>query len=109
MANNVLIFVDQGSDFTANIDVKHANGVVTDLSTYTINASFKKSYGTSQTHSFTTTKTNAANGNMQIKLTAETSSNVAFGRYVYDVVIDSSDLDITRRVQEGILTIKPGV
>ena len=46
---------------------------------------------------------------MQIKLTAEASSNVAFGRYVYDVVIDSSDLDITRRVQEGILTIKPGV
>ena len=43
------------------------------------------------------------------KLTAEASSNVAFGRYVYDVVIDSSDLDITRRVQEGILTIKPGV
>ena len=31
------------------------------------------------------------------------------GRYVYDMVIDSPNLDSTRRIIEGVLTIRPKV
>ena len=89
--------------------VKDDDGSVTNLSTFTANASFKKSYGTSQTHFFTTEILDATAGKIQLKLPAEASSNVAHGRYVYDMVIDSPNLDSTRRIIEGVLTIRPKV
>ena len=109
MATKVNIFADQGSDYTLDITVKDDDGSVTDLTTFTVNASFKKSYSTSQTHFFTTQVIDASAGTMKLKLPAETSSNVSYGKYVYDMVIDSTTLDSTRRVIEGILTIRPKV
>ena len=109
MATKVNIFADQGSDYTLDITVKDDDGSVTDLTTFTVNAHFKKSYGTSQTHNFSTQVIDDAAGTMKLKLPAETSSNVSSGKYVYDMVIDSTTLDSTRRVIEGILTIRPKV
>ena len=48
-------------------------------------------------------------GRIQLKLPAELSSNVVHGRYVYDMTIDSPTLDSTRRIIEGVLTIRPKV
>lgn len=109
MATKVNIFADQGSDYNLDLTVKDDDGSVTNLSTFTANASFKKSYGTSQTHFFTTEILDASAGKIQLKLPAESSSNVAHGRYVYDMVIDSPNLDSTRRIIEGVLTIRPKV
>ena len=109
MATKVNIFADQGSDYNLDLTVKDDDGSVTDLSTFSANASFKKSYGTSQTHIFTTQILDATAGRIQLKLPAELSSNVAHGRYVYDMTIDSPTLDSTRRIIEGVLTIRPKV
>ena len=109
MATKVNIFADQGSDYTLDLTVKGDDGTITNLSTYSANAKFKKSYGSAQTHLFTTQVVDASAGQMKITLPAETSSNVEYGRYVYDMTIDSVSLDKTRRVLEGILTIRPKV
>ena len=109
MATKVNIFADQGSDYTLDITVKETNGTITDLTSYTVNANFRKSHSTSQTHNFTTQVIDGSAGTMQLKLPAEASSNVSYGKYVYDMVIDSTSLDTTRRIQEGILTIRPNI
>ena len=109
MATQVNIFADQGSDYTLDLSVKEDNGSNTNLTTYTTTAKFAKNYGSSQTYSFTVETVSAADGTLKIKLPAETSANVASGKYEYDVKIDSTSLDITRRVIEGILTIRPKV
>ena len=109
MATKLNIIADQGADYTLDISVKDTDGTATDLTSYTVNENFKKSYSTSQTHNFTTQVTDASAGTIKLTLPAETSSNVSYGKYVYDMVIDSTSLDTTRRVQEGILTIRPNV
>lgn len=109
MATKVNIFADQGSDYTLDLTVKGDDGTITNLSTYSANAKFKKSYGSAQTHYFTTQVVDASAGQMKLSLPAETSNSVEYGRYVYDMIIDSTTLDKTRRVLEGILTIRPKV
>lgn len=109
MATKLNISVDQGSDYTLTLAVKDDDGSSTDLTTYSANAKFKKSYGSAQTHLFTTQVTDASTGQLKITLPAETSSNVEYGRYVYDITIDSISLDVTKRIQEGILIIRPKV
>ena len=52
MATKLNIFADQGADYTLDISVKDTDGTATDLTSYTVNANFKKSYSTSQTHNF---------------------------------------------------------
>tara|TARA_B100000745_G_C19916795_1_gene307917 strand:+ start:203 stop:532 length:330 start_codon:yes stop_codon:yes gene_type:complete len=109
MATQVNIFADQGSDYSLDVTVKEDDGTATDLTSFTLSAKFTKNYGTAQTYNFTTQVIDAANGTLKLKLPAETSNSVAYGRYVYDMTVDSVLLDKTRRVVEGILTIRPKV
>jgi hypothetical protein len=109
MANTINITADQGSDYVFTIDVKDTNGAAKDITTYDVTGAFKKDYNTSQTHMFTTTKTNPVAGEITVQLLAETSSNVKSGRYVYDVTMESDSLDDTKRLQDGIITITPAI
>ena len=56
--------------------------------------------------SFTVTLTEAT-GEVKLSLTDAQTSNIVAGRYVYDVLVTSSN--VTTRIVEGIVTVTPGV
>lgn len=106
MANEVNLFVDQGSNLAIEIVVSHANGDLVDLTTYTFNAKVKKSYYSNTSYSFDCS--GAANGLLTMTMNAETSNTVPAGRYVYDTKIISATNKSTR-IQEGLITFNPNI
>lgn len=107
MASIVNLFVDQGSDYTLTLTVKDDNGNATDITGYTVEAYFQKWTGSNTVYKFTPTVTDATNGKLQIKLSGSVSDDIPSGRYNYDVVINNSEQDITRRVIQGQVTLSP--
>jgi len=103
------LYIDQGTDFSAVIDVVDANGDVVDLTGYTVAAQIRKTYGSSSaTASFTATVSSAASGKITLTLTDTVTAAIDAGRYVYDVNVTSSGGTVTR-VIEGQAVITPGV
>jgi hypothetical protein len=106
MATVANIVIDQGTTFSTSINLSNDDGSAKDLSDYTARAQLRKSYYTNTYTSFTTSKVNLT-GELTISLTAEQTSSLKAGRYVYDVEIESSAE--TLRVLEGIITVTPEV
>jgi hypothetical protein len=107
MASIVNIFADQGSDYTLTLTVKDDSGNATDITGYTAEAYFQKWVGANKVYKFTPTITDATAGKLQIKLLGSVSDDIPPGRYNYDVVINNSTYDITRRVIQGTLSLNP--
>ena len=67
----------------------------------------RKTYSSSTATNFSASIANAANGTVQISLSATQTNALKAGRYVYDVEINNSGT-ITR-VVEGQVEVTPGV
>ena len=102
------ITIDQGTDFSSNIDVTDADGDTVNLTGYTVKGQIRKSYQSSTAVDFTCTVSNAAAGIITIALTAAQSNGMKSGRFVYDIEMTSSGGAKTR-VLEGQVEITPGV
>jgi len=102
------LFIDQGSTFSADIDVTDSDGNALDLTNYTVAGQMRRSYASLTATDFTATVENASEGTVRIKLTATETNDLKAGRYVYDVEITSPDSIVTR-VVEGQIEIMPGV
>ena len=109
MATITYLDIDQGSDFSAIIDLQNDAGTAMNLSGMEVYSQFRKSYNSAVGYSFTCAIENALNGTISLKLPGETSSNIKSGRYLYDIVIVDPMQDIKTRVIEGIITIHPEV
>ena len=109
MASQVNIFVDQGSDYSLDIEVNETSGANTNLTGYTVTSKFAKNYGTSNSYTIQTSITHANNGLVTLSLPASNTESLSSGKYVYDVKINNSSTNVTRRVQEGLLTLRPKV
>jgi hypothetical protein len=107
MAQVQNLYIDQGTTFSLSITVNDQNGDLKDLSDYTAAAQMRKSYYTNTAIDFTADVTSPEDGEVTISLTADETSAVKAGRYVYDIEI-SSELE-TVRVLEGIVVINPEV
>lgn len=107
MAVYANLTVDQGSDFTADINVVDKSGAV-DISAYTYRGQIRKTYTSSSAVDFYASSNNPTNGQLIISLTAAQSGNMKPGRYVYDVEIVDGIGNVTR-VIEGQLEVTPRV
>ena len=107
MAIKANLVIDQGTDFSAIIDVVDSSGNVFDLSSYTAAAQMRKNYASSSATTFTCTD-NETGGQITLTLSSSITSTLEPGRYLYDVEITSSSNSITR-VVEGIVTVTPGM
>jgi hypothetical protein len=104
MAKTIDLYLDQGSDFTTEIEARSIDGSTINLLGALVYSQFRKSYGSPTAFSLDAQVSNADNGKISLSLLGTASSNVKAGRYVYDVeVILSNSSKI--RVAEGILTI----
>jgi hypothetical protein len=106
MATYSNLFIDQGSDFSATIDLAQTVGTL-DLTGYTSAATIAKSYDGTSKGNFTVS-VDSTDTELDLSLTAAQTAALKPGRYVYDVIIKSGAGVITR-VLEGQLDVKPGV
>jgi hypothetical protein len=107
MAIKANIVIDQGTDFSATIDVVDANNSVFDLTNYTAAAQMRKNYASASAITFVCSDNNNQ-GQITLQLTSNTTSTIDPGRYLYDVEITSTGGEVTR-VVEGIATVTPGI
>ena len=100
--------VDQGSTFSAFVDVTDADGDALDLAGYTVAGQIRKSYSSTTAVDFTAAVSSAINGTIQLTLSDTVTNGMKAGRYLYDVEITSSAGEVTR-VLEGQVEVTPGV
>jgi hypothetical protein len=103
------LFLEQGTTFTTNITLDDIDGLPFDLTGVTEKSQIRKSYYSANTTAeFTITINSPATGVILLALGAPVTSNIAAGRYVYDVAIKDSANTVTR-VLEGIVNVIPQV
>jgi len=107
MAIKANLQIDQGADFSTEIDVLDDNGDVVNLTGFSGAAQMRKHYTSSTATNFNVT-INASGGTVTLSMNAATSANVTPGRYVYDCELTSSS-NVVSRLVEGIVTVTPQV
>lgn len=107
MATKANLKIDQGTDYSTSITLTDDNGDSLNLAGYTGAGQIRKYYTSSTAYDFTV-EVEANTGTVSISLDANTTNNMADGRYVYDVELTADNGTISR-VLEGIVTITPGV
>lgn len=107
MAQVQNIYIDQGTTFSLTIGVNDQFGDPKDLSEYEAASQMRKSYYTNTAIDFTAEISSPLDGEVTISLTAEETSAIKAGRYVYDIEIISAEE--TLRVLEGIVVVNPEV
>ena len=107
MAIKANLVIDQGSTFTATIDLTDPAGNVFNLTGYTVAAQMRKNYTSSSAVTFVASHS-AGTGKIDLSLSATTTNTLSPGRYLYDVEITSPGGGVTR-VVEGIVTVTPGI
>ena len=108
MAISAYLDIDQGSDFTAIMDLQNDDNTPINLVSHQVYSQFRKSYMSTVGYSFVASIHNAVAGQIKLSLPGTTSSNIKPGRYLYDVEI-VSPVGTKTRVVEGILTINPEI
>ena len=101
------LVIDQGSTFSADIDVTDSVGDPLDLTGYSVAGQIRKSYASSTAVDFSGSVYSATNGTVRIQLSATQTNAMKAGRYVYDVEIDNVSLTI--RIVEGQVEVRPRV
>jgi len=107
MATKSNLVIDQGSTYSVVLDLTDENGDVINLTGYAANSQIRKWYTSSTPAATFTTSINASSGELQLSLTANQTSNLVAGRYVYDVELDNNG--VISRIVEGIVTVTPQV
>lgn len=107
MAIKANLVIDQGTDFSATVDVIDTDGDAFDLTNYTAAAQMRKNYASSAATTFTC-ENNGAAGQIFLALASSITVGLEPGRYLYDIEITSTSNTITR-VVEGIVTVTPGM
>ena len=108
MADFVEIQIEAGATFSTEVTVNDANGYSKDLSEYTVRSQLRKSYYSTTAIDFDINVSDPLNGIIEMGISANTTSNIRAGRYVYDVEIEDSEGVVTR-IFEGIATVLPNV
>jgi hypothetical protein len=107
MAIKANLVIDQGSTFSANVDVSNVDGQIFNLTGYTVAAQMRKNYASASAVNFNASHTGVL-GQILLSLTSTATSTLEPGRYLYDIEITSGSGVITR-VVEGIVTVTPGI
>lgn len=109
MATVSNLSIDQGTTYSVTIGVTDTTGSARDLTGYTGRAQLRRSYYTNSNVAFTVAINNPLDGEIELSLTANQTSALKAGRYVYDLELVANATSTVERVVEGIVTIYPEV
>jgi hypothetical protein len=107
MATKANLVIDQGSTYSTDLTLTDENGDPLNLDGYVANSQIRKWYSSTNASATFTTTINATSAVITLGLTANQTSNLVSGRYVYDVEI--TDGGEVSRIVEGIVTVTPQV
>lgn len=107
MATKANLVIDQGADFNTTLSLSDPNGNRFSLTNYTGRSQIRKHY-TSSTATEMTVVLDDNTSTVTLSLTANQTSSLAAGRYVYDVELTNTSNSVVRIV-EGIVTVTPQV
>jgi hypothetical protein len=107
MAARANIVIDQGADFETTITVTDENNQPVNLDGYVGYAQMRKYYTSSVAYNFDVSIA-AANGEVTLTMSANTSNTINAGRYVYDCELEAVN-GKRSRIVEGIVTVTPQV
>ena len=103
------LIIDLGTDFSKELTVTDDEGDVVNLTGYTAAGQIRKHYSSNTATNFTCTfASDRTTGKITISLGRTLSQALAYGRYVYDVVIADSASERTK-VLEGTVLVNVGV
>jgi hypothetical protein len=108
MAIKANLVIDQGTTYSTELDLTDENGDGILLAGYTANAQMRKWYTSSNSVVFSTSVDNSTSS-ITLSLSANQTSSLAAGRYVYDVTITDTGTNTITRLVEGIVTVTPRV
>tara|TARA_B100000902_G_scaffold349033_1_gene357338 strand:+ start:235 stop:576 length:342 start_codon:yes stop_codon:yes gene_type:complete len=109
MAGIANLTIDQGSNFTYDLEVTNSDGTDFDLTGYTMVAKMAQGYSTTYPRVvFSCVANNPTDGIVTISLTADQTKALTAGRWVFDVVATHTDSSVTRLL-EGIAIVTPSV
>ena len=97
--------MEQGSDFEDTFTVRDSDGIVVDMSNYTVSGQMRRHYESETYHTLTANGT--ATG-LTVSLTAAQTANVEEGRWVYDVEVVSTSNVVSKPIS-GKITVKPQI
>ena len=108
MAAIANLTIDQGATFNSDVTVKDSNNNAFDLTGYTASAKMAKGFQSTKTRTTITctVAADATTGVITLSLTADQTSSLDDGRYVYDVEIALNDSTV-EKVHYGIITVHP--
>lgn len=106
MSTKANLVIDQGTNFSVDLDLTDDNGDVINLDGYSANSQLRKWYTSTNSTAFSTS-INADSGQITLTLTANQTGSLTAGRYVYDVELNSAG--VVSRIIEGIVTVTPQV
>jgi hypothetical protein len=102
--------INQGTTFIYNIDLKQDDGSNLNLSTSTFSGQIRKSYySRKETANIVINVIDAANGKINLYISAANTANIAAGRYLYDVKMANNTSNVVTRIYEGVATVTPQV
>jgi hypothetical protein len=107
MATKANLVIDQGSTYSTDLSLTDENGDPLNLNGYSANSQIRKWYSSTNAAATFATTINTTSGVITLGLTANQTSNLVAGRYVYDVEI--TDGGEVSRIVEGIVTVTPQV
>lgn len=107
MATVYNLAIDQGTTYSVTVTVSDSTGTARNLTGYTGRAQMRKSYYTNSNTAFTVTITNPGEGEVNLALTANQTTVLKAGRYVYDLELVANTSSTVERIVEGIVTVYP--
>lgn len=110
MAGIINLYVDQGSDFHAELVLQNDDGSIIDLTGFDIYSQFRKSFQSSLYYEFDCSIVGAPElGEITLVLPGGISTDIPPGRYLYDVEIVDSLNNVQVRVIEGLVILTPEI
>ena len=112
MAEYLELFIDQGSDFVTTIDLNDDNtNLPQNVSTYTVTSSLRRSLlSPNASSNLICTVTDAANGEITVRMSAANTANLRAGQYFFDVKVrDTNAYYEYSRLLEGVIFVTPSI
>lgn len=107
MATKANLLIDQGTDYTTSVTLTDNNGDPIDITGYTGASQMRKSYTSSTYYAFNVA-IDGPIGKITLTMSANTTSGISPGRYLYDVELTDVQNHVSR-VFEGIVTVTPNI
>jgi hypothetical protein len=102
------LYLEQGSTYSITIVLDDVYGSNYNLAGFSASSSVRKSYYSANSSFSFNTAIDLPTSSLTLSIPANTSSNIAAGRYVYDTILRDGANNVVR-VLEGTVQVSPSV